>query len=127
MTSESYQDIYDFLRHYPIELGIEEGIIFLQNGDETLGIKPSEDCRDKFKIIYLALDRRITHSTLKDCPDSIKDWYNKLHDLRDSIEGYVTVAYFESIFDFDTALEVCGFIGSRMVTNSKNLEGIVVN
>lgn len=126
MTSEIHQKMYEFLRHYPLSLSIEDGTILLQNGRETLGISDFEN-GNKLKVGYLALDRRVTHETLEGCPETIRDWYDALHSLRDNVKGYVTAAGFSSVFDFDTAVEVCGFMGSKMVTNKRNIEGIVVN
>ena len=119
MVLEPYAEICRLLKDYSLELSIEEGIIFVQNGRETLGISQNNSDKNKLDIFYITLERRIADITLRGCPKIIKDWHDRLKTLR-GYRGYEPVPYFKAVLDFKSALEACSYLASAMV--SKNSE-----
>lgn len=112
---EKYQ-IRKLLTDLGLDVSEQEGILFAQTDDETLAIEFIGE--GQWELDYLCMDYPIlTRKTLEGCPPVIEHWKDRLAFLSDD-ENYVQTPYFCSSLDDLNLVDVCFYLGSKMVENS---------
>jgi len=127
MASQDYLRLYNLLKQYSLEVSIEEGFIFAQNGEETLHVRHSK-INNRFDVGYFALDRMIAERTLKDGPKIIKNWYKQLRTLGSTraynpvlkmMDNYEQVPSFKVALNLEGVIELCSYLAVKMITNAR--------
>lgn len=119
-----YFQLYEILRNYSLHIEIYGDSFILQNQNELVDVKRSDE--EKLRISYLTLDKEIAQKTISSCPEVIKGWRVELSSLME-IKDYQPIPYFSAILDFKDALTISSYLCDKMISNDYNLKKLVLH